>query len=124
MEWKINPNDTEPGIYVSEIEFNDGSKVEDIGTDDIIVFVGANNVGKSQTLKDIYYGLGDENVSILKNLHALVKGCPQDVINLVKDKGTCFQQTNNNIFYVLGKGISITNIPYCMEGGSQVQICV
>lgn len=116
MEWKINPNDTKPGIYVSEIEFNDGSKVEDIGTDDIIVFVGANNVGKSQTLKDIYYGLGDEHVSILKNLHALVKGCPQDVINLVKDKGTCFQQTNNNIFYILGKGISITNIPYCMEG--------
>ena len=74
MEWKIDSGDFDPGIYVSEIEFNDGSKVEDIGTDDIIVFVGANNVGKSQTLKDIYYGLGDEHVSILKNLHAVKAG--------------------------------------------------
>ena len=66
MEWKIDPNDLDPGIYASEIEFNDGSKVSDIGKNDIVVFVGANNVGKSQTLKDIYNGLGDEHVSILK----------------------------------------------------------
>lgn len=64
MKWKIDSSDTDLGISVSEIEFNDGSKVTNIGKNDIVVFVGANNVGKSQTLKDIYRDLGDEPVSI------------------------------------------------------------
>lgn len=41
------------GGYISKITFNNNQSVE-INANDIVVFVGANNVGKSQTLKDIY----------------------------------------------------------------------
>lgn len=41
------------GGYISKIYFNDGTHV-DIQQNDIIIFVGPNNAGKSQSLKDIY----------------------------------------------------------------------
>ncbi len=41
------------GGYISKIHFNDETYV-DIQQNDIIIFVGPNNAGKSQSLKDIY----------------------------------------------------------------------
>mgnify|MGYP003444027752 CR=1 FL=1 len=41
------------GGYVSKIIFNNGTQIN-LKEDDIIVFVGPNNAGKSQSLKDIY----------------------------------------------------------------------
>ena len=41
------------GGYISKINFNDGTYL-DIKQNDIILFVGPNNTGKSQSLKDIY----------------------------------------------------------------------
>ncbi len=41
------------GGYVSKLVFNNGESV-DIKRDDIVLFVGPNNAGKSQSLKDIY----------------------------------------------------------------------
>lgn len=41
------------GGYISEITFNNGQNVQ-ITKNDIIVFVGPNNVGKSQALRDIF----------------------------------------------------------------------
>ena len=46
VKWDLDTGDSEPGIYVQEITFNDESTVSDIGRNDIIVFVGANNVGR------------------------------------------------------------------------------
>lgn len=45
--------------YISQIKFNNGELL-DISIDDIVVFVGPNNAGKSQSLKDIY-SLSAEN---------------------------------------------------------------
>lgn len=41
------------GGYISQIMFNNGQTL-DINMDDIVIFVGPNNAGKSQSLKDIY----------------------------------------------------------------------
>lgn len=41
------------GGYISKIQFNNGETVE-IAENDIVIFVGPNNAGKSQSLKDIY----------------------------------------------------------------------
>ena len=41
------------GGYISKLEFNTGESL-DIKQNDIVVFVGPNNAGKSQSLKDIY----------------------------------------------------------------------
>ena len=45
--------DERTGGYISKITFNNGKELE-IKQNDIIVFVGPNNAGKSQSLKDIY----------------------------------------------------------------------
>ena len=41
------------GGYISKLTFNNGKELE-IAANDIVVFVGPNNAGKSQSLKDIY----------------------------------------------------------------------
>ena len=41
------------GGFISQIQFNNGQNL-DLLENDIVVFVGPNNVGKSQALKDIY----------------------------------------------------------------------
>ncbi|PCE63171.1 ATP-dependent nuclease [Sediminicola luteus] len=41
-----------PRVWINNINFNDGSKIE-IEKDEILVFVGPNNVGKSVTLADL-----------------------------------------------------------------------
>lgn len=48
------------GGFISQIQFNNGQGL-DISKNDIIVFVGPNNAGKSQALKDIY-ALSDKKV--------------------------------------------------------------
>ena len=45
--------DERAGGYISKITFNNGQEFE-ISKNDIVVFVGPNNAGKSQSLKDIY----------------------------------------------------------------------
>lgn len=114
MKWDIDTGVSEPGIYVREITFNDESTVRDIGRNDIIVFVGANNVGKSQTLRDIYHGLGDEKVSILKDIHAYKSGQSKDIIELVKSICSIDQFSQ---YLLMGKNVSITpnNIDYFMS---------
>ena len=46
---EINLN---PSVVIKKIKFNDNTEIE-LSNDDIVVFVGANNVGKSRALKDI-----------------------------------------------------------------------
>ena len=41
-----------PSFFIQKITFKDGTIIE-LKKDDIVIFVGANNVGKSRTLKDI-----------------------------------------------------------------------
>ncbi len=76
MEEKIVDNplpDEKPGGYITNIKFNNETNVN-INRDDIIVFVGPNNAGKSQSLKDIfslsgnkYTGVVIQDVKIVKN---------------------------------------------------------
>lgn len=56
------------GGYISKIIFNNGTPIN-LNEDDIVVFVGPNNAGKSQSLKDIYT-LCKENIStkVVKNI--------------------------------------------------------
>ena len=52
------------GGYISKIVFNSGESI-DIQRDDIVVFVGPNNAGKSQSLKDIYTICGGKRLGIV-----------------------------------------------------------
>lgn len=46
------PNE-KAGGHISQLTLNNGDSLE-IAKNDIVVFVGPNNAGKSQSLKDIY----------------------------------------------------------------------
>lgn len=50
---KSSETNSKVGGYISEIIFNEENKVT-VNKNDIVVFVGPNNVGKSQSLKDIF----------------------------------------------------------------------
>lgn len=53
-------NNNSPSIVVNEIEFNDGTSIK-FKSDDIVLLVGANNVGKSRILKDLKDDLNDSD---------------------------------------------------------------
>lgn len=56
------------GGYISKIYFNDGTDI-DIQQNDIIIFVGPNNAGKSQSLKDIYtLALEKQSTTVVKDI--------------------------------------------------------
>lgn len=58
-------NFNNPAVVIKSITFNDGSEIE-FNSDDIVLLVGANNVGKSRTLKDLQADLIDnENSKVL-----------------------------------------------------------
>ena len=52
-------NSVNPSVIIKKIRFNDGTEI-DLGSNDIVVFVGANNVGKSRALKDIRNDILDD----------------------------------------------------------------
>ena len=73
---KISNNkkiDTTPKVYITKIDFNDGTVIN-LERNSIVVFVGGNNCGKSQTLKEIELCLDDSNHTQLKT----IKGIERD----------------------------------------------
>ena len=67
------------GGYISELHFNNGKTLA-VKQNGIVVFVGPNNVGKSQTLKDIYNlayqkmpSVVVSDISIVKNDKSIVE---------------------------------------------------
>lgn len=58
-----------PSVVIKEITFNNGNKIK-FNKDDIILLVGANNVGKSRALKDLREDLNNISKSkvIIKNV--------------------------------------------------------
>lgn len=53
MERKWDETADRPGGYISKLIFQNGAEVA-INENDIVIFVGPNNAGKSQSLKDIF----------------------------------------------------------------------
>lgn len=108
MEWKQDENDSKPGIYVSDIDFGNGTWLSNIGKSDIVVFVGANNVGKSQILRDISNTIRDgSDTVVIKNMTAFKSVMPYD--RLVQQVGS---KDNMGHYYVMGKFIDTNNISW------------
>ena len=49
----MSENENFPSISIEKIKFKNHDDVFNFNENDIVLFVGANNVGKSRTLKDI-----------------------------------------------------------------------
>ena len=59
-------------VYISNIQFNDSSSI-DIAQNDIVVFVGPNNVGKSRALEDLYQHSGNNTKGVVVSNAKLTK---------------------------------------------------
>lgn len=71
-----------PALFVNSIKFNNGETIT-LNKDDIVVFVGPNNAGKSQSLKDIY--------ACINNLHRKI---------VVLDVDLTFQNSENDVAFI------------------------
>ena len=129
--------DKKPGGYITAIKFNNGKDVK-LNTNDIIVFVGPNNVGKSQSLKDIFSlaekrntGVVISNIDIIKNNSSVLDLLNEISVGNDKVHNTGFSVLNNtfwktdaenffqgNVFGGLSK-LFISNL----DTSARLQIC-
>ena len=86
MENEIGKNLEKPQIFLKSITFNDNTRI-DLERNSIIVFTGANNSGKSQTLKDIEIDLDKTK----KNTMIVIKSLEYDYCGDIEEQ-TFFDQ--------------------------------
>ena len=72
------------GITINRLVFNDGTSI-DLTPRDIVVFVGPNNMGKSQSLRDIYNSISSDHGSLVVTDVGVEYHQPQDLCNLVEN---------------------------------------
>lgn len=72
-------NNMIPSVVIKSIEFNNGKTIE-FNADDIVLLVGANNVGKSRTLKDLKSDLDEQSETKI-----LIKKICYNTINFTKE---------------------------------------
>ena len=79
-----------PKCYIDSITFNNGEEL-DVKPNDIVVFVGPNNVGKSQALKDIFNKTSVQvQTTVIKDLHYEIESerVKQYIISISKPVNT------------------------------------
>jgi len=94
------------GGYISKIRFNNGKELE-LRKNDIVLFVGPNNAGKSQALKDIYNLSSTKQPSIVVSEVTVTK-YESPVLPLLERISTRTSQGSFSNYNVLGNSISIT----------------
>ena len=69
--------------YISQITLNTGETIS-LNPDSILVFVGPNNVGKSQAIRDIYDMISDDSQGVVVNSELIEKPNADDVSAFMK----------------------------------------
>ena len=76
-----------PQIFISKLEFDDNT-VMDLSSSDIVIFIGANNAGKSQVLRDIDNKMSRDNhkTIVLRSLQYTHTGDIKELEDTFKKK--------------------------------------
>lgn len=92
-----------PTLTINKIVFNDGTEYS-FNEDDIVVFVGANNVGKSRTLKDIKNDLLNSSTEkiIVKEVEYLANNFSMKSMKQYFDRNYCLDSNGN---YIVSTGL-------------------
>jgi len=115
MDKEVNDNGKQDRIrsYVSELIFNNRDKIE-INKDDIVLFVGPNNAGKSQALNDIFSRCYNNSPTLVVSDIVIKKdgGSLKPLLDSVSrgdDKGNyiTYNLNSHNINYVKDNGDEI-----------------
>lgn len=95
--------------YISEIIFNNGETLP-IAPNDIVLFVGPNNAGKSQSLNDIYTKCGQTAPTIVVS-NVKIRKDEGSILELIKSVSKVRDQGNQYVFSIKGNdyGLSKTN---------------
>ncbi len=72
------------GITINRLVFNDGTPI-DLTPQDIVVFVGPNNMGKSQSLRDIYNSISSDHGSLVVTDVGVEYHQPQDLREVLEN---------------------------------------
>ena len=91
------------GGYISRLEFNNGESLE-VKQDDIVVFVGPNNAGKSQSLKDIYT-LSSKRIPTVIVSDIEITKSEESLLPLLQSLSSGNDQGSYTNYSVLGHGI-------------------
>lgn len=98
--------ETKTSCYISNITFNNGDSLE-VAKNDIIIFVGPNNVGKSQSLRDIYsLAESDKPTTVIDGIE-IVKNNTQNFKDLVEELS--YSQNNGSYIDYRGYGYSFNS---------------
>ena len=87
------------GITINHLIFNDGTQI-DVSPHDIVVFVGPNNMGKSQSLRDIFNCISDDNGSVVVRSIEIAYHNPQGLKGVIES----FSLTSFHGHYYLHRG--------------------
>ena len=81
------PVTKKPRIHVQGIAVNDGTTIN-LTENQIVVFVGPNNVGKSVTLKEMHSLIKspNKNTTVVKSIELRFEGSEKEVLDIVKTK--------------------------------------
>ena len=93
------------GGYISKLKFNNGQEL-DIAANDIVVFVGPNNAGKSQSLKDIYALSKDKVPSVVISEITITK-TTAPVSQLLSEIAAGTNQGSHTSYNILGRNMDV-----------------
>lgn len=89
----------ELGGYITKLIFNDGRELS-LNKDDIVVFVGPNNSGKSQSLRDIFNNCQNDKRKGIVIKDILLSTSTNDLSELISKIAVL--NKSNNIYYYFG----------------------
>lgn len=82
------------GITISRLIFNDGTLI-DVSPQDIVVFVGPNNMGKSQSLRDIFNSISNDHGSLVVRDVDIAYHHPENIRQVIQDLSLATPNGNN-----------------------------
>ena len=115
----VPPTPTKPCAYVSSLTFSDGNTLE-FGPEDIVVFVGPNNSGKSLALREIsqYLHSFAHEGKVIKKLTYDRVGTTDEVLKWLANTSTVSYGTPGNPHYGgYGYGVHKTNVESWWNAG-------
>ncbi len=98
-------------IWIDQLKFSDNSEIS-ISKDEIVVFVGPNNAGKSASLKEMVRMLTNKNNigKVVKDTHIIKEGSEAEMLNLISDNSMrTYDNSKQTIFRGLGYDIHESN---------------
>lgn len=90
------------GGYISCLQFNNGQSV-DISQDDIVIFVGPNNAGKSQSLRDIYSLCEDEKNTSTVISKVIITKSDEKLEELLDKLAVGYNDSGTKVYKIMGQ---------------------